>query len=81
MEHRLGADVDADAAHLCAQQLAPDPVGAVEHEDVVPGGREVVRRGQPRDTGSDDHDSHAPTVSEGTVPAGTDPGAVASDAA
>ena len=61
-QHRLGPDVDAHSRDVGAAELAAEGRARLEEDDVVVGA-EQVRRRQPGDPASHDHDpAHARTV-------------------
>ena len=70
VEHRLGADVDRDPAHLGTPELAAD-LGRTLQQQYVVVGAEQVGGGQPGDAAADDHDrAHDRTV---TIRSPTEP--------
>ncbi len=58
VEHGLRADVDDDSSDLEASELAADPIGTLDHHDLVARIGQVAGGGQPGDTGADDKDLH-----------------------
>lgn len=72
VEHRLRADVDGDPGDLAPAYLAPDLVGALQHDHLVAGGGQVVGGGQPGHTPADDHHAHAVSLSDRREPTARD---------
>lgn len=68
-EHRLGADVDGDAADSAQAQLASDRGRSLEDQHVEPRGGEVAGGGQAGDPGTDD--GHVDMLAHPPHPAST----------